>query len=94
MQSVSISQVNGCHAYPTSAIVALVIVANSLTPELTNLEGAAIAEAYVDQEITVFKTRLEIGGGRARGPVVDARSKEIGRIPAANLAGPFRLVVE
>lgn len=74
MQPVPISQVDRRHTHPTPAIIAAVIVANGLAPELANLSRTAVAEADVDQEVAVLESGLEIGRGSVRGPFVDARS--------------------
>lgn len=72
MQAIPISQVDSRHANPPPTIIATVIFADSLAPEVARLGGTALAKADVNQEIAVGETGFEIGRWSFARPLVDA----------------------
>lgn len=62
MQPISIPQINRRHANPASTLITLVILLDSLAPELAHLRGTVTAEADVNEEVAVVETRLESWG--------------------------------
>ena len=89
MQPIPIPQINRRHANPTSTLIALVVLLDSLAPELAHLRGTVTAEADVDEEVAVVETRLEYWSGVLGCELVDGWGEEVWGVPAGELAGWF-----
>jgi hypothetical protein len=88
VQPVPIPQVYSCHANATPAIVAQVILADGLAPEIANIRRTVIfTEADVDQEIAVFLVGLKLRSGLSRSPLLNRGSQQARRVPAIKAAG-------
>lgn len=71
VQAITFTEVDCGHAGPASAIVALVVGRNDLAPRISRFLGAVLAEADVDEEVTVCLIGLEIWRRFFAGPLVN-----------------------
>lgn len=94
VQTVSLGEIDSRHANPTSAVVALVVGLDGLTPVFPGVLVDVFAEADVDEEVAVGGVRLEGGGGGVGGPGGDVVFEEAGAVPAAEGDGVGVFVIE
>ena len=94
MKTISLPQIDSRHTCPPPTFIALVVPLDSLNPEISNRFIAVLAKSDIDQEIAVVRTGLKIWRSLRSSPLVDRRCEVRRAIPAPELAGTFRLVIE
>lgn len=94
MQPIALRKVDCSHADSSAAVVATVVLSNPVAPVLACLPGTVLVETNVDQEVAVFKVRLEIRGRLVGRPTLDVWTEITGAVPALELAGAFGFIIQ
>lgn len=93
MQPITLAKVDSCHSSPSPSVVPLIISLDSLPPEIASLLWAVLAEADVDEEVTVVKVRLKVRRRCLGGPFFDRTRAGCDAVPAAKFPGALRFKV-
>jgi hypothetical protein len=83
MQTVTIPQVDGSHADALPSFLADIVGLDLVSPEIADVLRTVFTKTDVDEEVGEVVSRLEVGYGFERSPLVDVDCEVFGGVPAA-----------